>query len=127
MSTQPKAAAGEGEDITLVVSDDVTSMLEAEEERRAFTAVVSHELRNPLTAIIGHVELLREREDLPGRVPAQLEIIAHAGDRMQELVGSILEQTSHTAPEPFAPVDLRELVEASAASYSPLIAGSRQT
>ncbi|WP_061018511.1 sensor histidine kinase [Microbacterium sp. CCH5-D1] len=127
VSTQPMATAGEGEDITLVVIDDVTAMLEAEEERRAFTAVVSHELRNPLTAIIGHVELLREREDLPGRVPAQLEIIAHAGDRMQELVGSILEQTSHTAPEPFAPVDLRELVEASAASYSPLIAGSRQT
>lgn len=102
------ASAGEAEDITLVVIDDVTALLEADEERRAFNAVVSHELRNPLTAIIGHVDLLREREDLPGRVPAQLDIIAHAGERMQDLVASILQQTSRTAQEPFAPVDLRE-------------------
>lgn len=126
VSTQSMATAGEGEDITLVVIDDVTPLLEADEERRAFTAVVSHELRNPLTAIVGHVDLLRERDDLPGRVPAQLEIIANAGERMQDLVASILQQTGRTPQEPFEPVDLRGVVEASAASYAPLISGNRQ-
>lgn len=126
VSTQSMASAGEGEDITLVVIDDVTALLEADEERRAFNAVVSHELRNPLTAIIGHVDLLREREDLPGRVPAQLDIIAHAGERMQDLVASILQQTSRTAQEPFAPVDLREVVDEAAASYAPVFSGNRQ-
>ena len=126
VSTQPMASAGEGVDITLVVIDDVTALLEAEEERRAFAAVVSHELRNPLTAIVGHVDLLREREDLPDRALAQLEIIANAGDRMQDLVASILDQTRRTAQEPFEPVDLRGVVEASAASYGPLISGNRQ-
>ncbi|KAB1862237.1 sensor histidine kinase [Microbacterium algeriense] len=126
VSTQPMASAREGDRITLVVIDDVTALLEAEEERRALTAVVSHELRNPLTAIIGHVDLLRERDDLPGRVPAQLEIIANAGDRMQDLVTSILDQNGGAAQEPFEPVDLREVVEASAASYAPLISGNRQ-
>ncbi|MGH3688837.1 MAG: sensor histidine kinase [Microbacterium sp.] len=126
VSTQSMASAGEGEDITLVVIDDVTALLEVDEERRTFNAVVSHELRNPLTAIIGHVELLRERDDLPGRVPAQLDIIAHAGERMQDLVASILQQTSRAAQEPFAPVDLREVVEAAAASYAPVISGNRQ-
>ncbi|PRB16068.1 cell wall metabolism sensor histidine kinase WalK [Microbacterium sp. MYb62] len=126
VSTQSMASAGEGVDITLVVIDDVTALLEVDEERRAFNAVVSHELRNPLTAIVGHVDLLRERDDLPGRVPAQLEIIAHAGERMQDLVASILQQTSRTAQEPFESVDLRELVEAAAASYAPVISGSRQ-
>ena len=126
VSTQPMASAGEGVDITLVVIDDVTALLEADEERRAFAAVVSHELRNPLTAIIGHVDLLRERDDLPDRVPAQLEIIANAGERMQDLVSSILQQTGRTAQEPLGPVDLRGVVEASAASYGPIISGNRQ-
>lgn len=126
VSTQPMASAGEGEDLTLVIIDDVTARLEAEEERRAFTAVISHELRNPLTAIVGHVDLLRERDDLPGRVPAQLEVVAHAGERMQDLVESILTQTSTTAHEPFESVDLRGVVEASAASYEPLLSGNRQ-
>lgn len=126
VSTQPMATVGEGDDITLVVIDDVTALLEVDEERRTFNAVVSHELRNPLTAIIGHVDLLRERDDLPGRVPAQLDIIAHAGERMQDLVASILQQTSRAAQEPFAPVDLREVVEAAAASYAPVISANRQ-
>ncbi|MFK3676425.1 sensor histidine kinase [Microbacterium sp. NPDC090218] len=126
VSTEPMASVGEGDDITLVVIDDVTALLEVDEERRAFNAVVSHELRNPLTAIVGHVDLLRERDDLPGRVPAQLEIIANAGERMQDLVSSILQQTSRTAQEPFEPVDLREVVEAAAASYAPVISGNRQ-
>lgn len=127
VTTQSMATTRAGERIALVVIDDVTALLEAEEERRALTAVVSHELRNPLTAIIGHVDLLRERDDLPGKVPAQLEIIAHAGDRMQDLVASILDQSSGAAPEPLEPVDLRAIVDAAAASYAPLIAGNRQT
>lgn len=126
VTTQTVASAREGDRITLVVIDDVTPLLEAAEERRALTAIVSHELRNPLTAIVGHVDLLREREDLPGRVPAQLEVIANAGERMQELVTSMLEQTTRAAEDPFEPVDLRQVFEAAAASAAPLIVGSRQ-
>ena len=125
VTTQTVASAREGDRITLVIIDDVTPLLEAAEERRALTAIVSHELRNPLTAIVGHVDLLREREDLPGRVPAQLEVIANAGERMQELVTSMLDQT-RAAEDPFEPVDLRQVFEAAAASAAPLIAGSRQ-
>ncbi|MEW2461756.1 sensor histidine kinase [Microbacterium sp. K41] len=125
VTTQAMAGAGEGEHIALVVIDDVTALLEAAEERRALTAIVSHELRNPLTAIIGHVELLRERDDLPGRVPAQVEVIANAGERMQDLLSSMQAQT-RSSPEPFEPVDLREVVEASAASFAPLITAARQ-
>jgi PAS domain S-box-containing protein len=126
VTTQEMAGARDGEHIALVVIDDVTALLEAAEERRALAAVVSHELRNPLTAIIGHVDLLRERDDLPGRVPAQLEVIANAGERMQDLVTSMQAQTGRTSPEPFEEVDLREVVEASVASFAPLIAAGRQ-
>lgn len=126
VNTQTMATAAEGMRVSLVVIDDVTEQLAAAEERRAIAAVVSHELRNPLTAIIGHVDLLLEREDLPPRVTAQLEVIANAGDRMEDLVSSTLEATRHAPQEPFEPVDLRQVFEASAASYAPLIEGSRQ-
>lgn len=126
VSTQTMASATEGQHIALVVIDDITEMLEASEERSTLAAVVSHELRNPLTAIIGHIDLLLERDDLPPRVTAQLQIIANAGERMEDLVSNTLEQTKQAPPEPFEPVDLRQVVEASAESFAPLIAGSRQ-
>jgi signal transduction histidine kinase len=59
-------------------------------------------------------------------VPAQLEVIANAGERMQDLVTSMQAQTGRTSPEPFEEVDLREVVEASVASFAPLIAAGRQ-
>lgn len=125
VTTQTMAGPREGEHIALVVIDDVTALLEAAEERRALTAIVSHELRNPLTAIVGHVDLLRERDDLPGRVPAQLEIIANAGERMQDLVTGILEK-GRADEEPFEPVDLRAVAEAAAASSEPLVSAGRK-
>ncbi|KJQ55057.1 Sensor histidine kinase RcsC [Microbacterium sp. SA39] len=123
VSTQAIAGATEQEHIALVVIDDVTELFEAAEERRALAAVVSHELRNPLTAIIGHVDLLREREDLPARVTAQLEVIANAGERMEDLVASTLDASRQAPAEPFGAVDLREVFEAAAASFAPLVEG----
>jgi len=126
VSTRPMAAITEGLGIMLVVIDDITEILEAAEERRTLTAVVSHELRNPLTAIIGHVDLLLDREDLPPEVLVQLRVVANASERMEGLVSSNLEVTRPAREEPFEPVDLREVVEDSAASFAPVIAGSRQ-
>lgn len=126
VTTQEMAATGAGERIALVVIDDVTALLEAAEERRALAAIVSHELRNPLTAIIGHIELLRERDDLPGRVPAQIEVIANAGERMQDLVTSMQTHNGRPTQDPFEPVDLRQVVQASAASFAPQITAARQ-
>lgn len=125
VSTQTMASVVEGQHIALVVIDDVTSSVERAEERRALTAIVSHELRNPLTAIVGHVDLLLERGDLPDRVVAQLEVIANAGERMEDLVASTLHGSMPAPTEPFEPVDLRQVVEASVESYAPLISGSR--
>lgn len=126
VTTQQMAGAREGRRLVLVVIEDVTALLEAAEERRTLDAVVSHELRNPLTAIIGHVDLLLERDDLPPRATAQLEVVASAGERMQGLVTSMLEQSRRRPEEPFERVDLRPLVDAAVASASPVIVAGRQ-
>ncbi len=54
---------------TVLLSFDVTEKHDAERTRREFTANVSHELKTPLTAILGSSELLRDgmvkAEDMP--------------------------------------------------------------
>lgn len=120
VSTQPLASTSDGQRTTLVVIDDITALREAAEERRTFAAIVSHELRNPLTAIIGHVDLLRERDDLPAQVLDQLEVIANAGDRMERLVAGALDDTRPDTAVLSEPVDLRQVVDAAVASYCPI-------
>jgi signal transduction histidine kinase len=55
-----------------------------------FTADASHELRTPLTVINGASELLLENRELPERARRQLERIARAGERMSQMLESLL-------------------------------------
>lgn len=55
-----------------------------------FTADASHELRTPLTVINGASELLLENPDLPDRARRQIERIARAGERMSQMLESLL-------------------------------------
>lgn len=120
VSTQPLAGRSDARRTTLVIIDDVTDALEAAEERRTVSAIVSHELRNPLTAIIGHVDLMLDRDDLPAEVVGQLAVVANAGERMLRLVSTALDE-SRPAPAALSePVDLRQLVDASVASFLPI-------
>ena len=70
----------------------VTELAEAERLKRSFLMSVSHELRTPMTAIRGHVEALREgivRE--PEQVRSSLDIVAAETDRLERLVGDVLD------------------------------------
>jgi signal transduction histidine kinase len=70
----------------------VVELAEAEKLKRSFLMSVSHELRTPLTAIRGHVEALREGivtdEE---QVRAPLYIVAAETDRLERLVGDVLD------------------------------------
>lgn len=50
-----------------------------------FASIVSHDLRNPLNVIGGHLELVRDETD-----SEYLDEIEHAHDHMQELIGDLL-------------------------------------
>ncbi|WP_336645821.1 sensor histidine kinase [Microbacterium sp. USHLN186] len=125
VTTQPIASVDEDGETTLLIIDDITEQLEAGEERRKVAAIVSHELRNPLTAILGHVDLLLDRDDLPERVRRQLETVANASERMQRLVTSALESTRPTVrPER---VDLSVLARAAVELFLPTAAAKNLT
>jgi signal transduction histidine kinase len=70
----------------------VDRLAEAEKLKRSFLMSVSHELRTPLTAIRGHVEALREGIVTdPEQVGASLDVIAAEADRLERLVGDVLD------------------------------------
>ena len=63
-----------------------------EELRRQIGTILNHDIRTPLSALIGHTELLREQVDeLPRDVAISLGAIERAGWRLHEMVGSVVE------------------------------------
>ena len=78
---------------------------------------LTHELKNPLTAILGHTELLGEALAEHGGSSASVKSVATAVQRMQDLIGNllVLGRVQHEHPAlPDAHVDLGELVHEAA-------------
>jgi two-component system phosphate regulon sensor histidine kinase PhoR len=98
----------------LLVAQDVTDRLMAEQIRKDFVANVSHELRTPLTVISGFVENMQIAEDqIPPQWEKPLELIAEQAERMRSIVEDLLllarlEGTAVRAPA--TRVDIAELV-----------------
>lgn len=83
--------AGEGEKGVLVSFEDRTDFEVASQMRRDFVANVSHELKTPLTALIGFVETLRgAARDDPKARERFLEIMEREAGRMSRLVSDLL-------------------------------------
>ncbi len=57
------------------------------------TSGVAHELRNPLTSVLGFAQLLRQRTDLPEGARGQLERIWSEARRCDHIVNSLLKFT----------------------------------
>ncbi|TNC71948.1 ATP-binding protein [Rubellimicrobium roseum] len=112
----------------IVTFEDVTAVEEAGTIRRDFVANVSHELRSPLTALLGFVETLRgpARDDAAAR-ERFLGIILREAQRMARLVDDLLSLSRVEAEErrrPTERVDLRALAASVAATLEPVAAQS---
>lgn len=80
--------------VATLVLDDVTSAKKAEQMRSDFVANVSHELRSPLTALIGFIETLRgpASDDIDARARF-LNIMHRESQRMARLIDDLLSLT----------------------------------
>jgi signal transduction histidine kinase len=88
----PRAGADEIGELAARFEQMARRLGEAEVQERNFLMSVSHELRTPLTAIHGHVDVLREGiADDPEARARSLEVIAHETNRLERLVGDVLD------------------------------------
>lgn len=75
----------------LIVINDVTQIRKLEVTRRDFVANASHELKTPVTAIMGSIETLREGAiDNPQDAERFLDIMARQADYLQSIIEDLL-------------------------------------
>lgn len=75
----------------LVVLNDITNLKHLDNLKRDLVANVSHELKTPITAIKGFIELLQEGEiDKPKNARRFFEIISNHTDRLNAIVEDLL-------------------------------------
>ena len=73
-------------------------------------AGVAHELNNPLTAILGVTELLRERQGFDESTKRQLDLTHRQARRAARIVQNLLEFSRPASPQK-QPIDVSSLVE----------------
>jgi len=110
----------------LVSFEDVTHLEQAGQMRRDFVANVSHELRSPLTALLGFIETLRgpARDDAGAR-ERFLATMQVEAERMERLVRDLLSLSRVEAQErvrPTEPVDLGRAIGTVLHALAPLAA-----
>lgn len=78
-------------DLALVLFRDVSAEKEAERLKGEFLASVSHELKTPLTAILGFTELLLGGEHSPDELRSFLNNIHYSTQRLADRVNNLLD------------------------------------
>jgi len=96
----PAKEAGPAVPALILVFHDVTALRKLERMRIDFIANVSHELKSPLTSIIGFVETLRYGAiNEPAKALEFLEIIHRQTRRLDRLVADLVELSTIEAPD----------------------------
>ena len=88
-----------GSNRKLLLARDVTRLHHLEQMRKDFVANVSHELRSPLTVIVGYLETLRDDSGLDETVRRPLEQMWEQSQRMCFIVEDLL-RLSHIENQP---------------------------
>jgi signal transduction histidine kinase len=95
-------------ELTLAFNSMLDRLQSAFEAQRRFVSNASHELRNPMTAIIGEAEVLLARERTPAEYRAAVQIIQTEAERLERLTNDLLSlatsdsMTQLSAPQPVA-------------------------
>mgnify|MGYP002778686448 CR=1 FL=1 len=121
----PKAN-DEMRELSVTVNNMLDRLQESFETQRRFTADASHELRTPVTAIVGHANYLLRRTKPSEEQVDSLTVIRREAERMAKLVNDLLELARADAG--FAikrePMNIIEVVEAAHKAIAPVATGT---
>ncbi len=105
----------------LVMSYDMTQVRQLEKMQQDFVSNVSHELKTPVTSLIGFTEtLLDGAKDDPETTTAFLQIMEKDAKRLQALIQDIIQLSKgqQALDDPVQPVFLYELLKQIAENYA---------
>ena len=80
-----------GPEQTLLLIRDVSQRVKIERVRRDFVANASHELRSPLTVIMGYLDALAEDDRIPEPWQQPIRVMQNQSVRMRRLVEDLLQ------------------------------------
>jgi signal transduction histidine kinase len=84
-----RAARADSEQAQRLLEAQNERLLEADRMKDEFVALISHDLRTPLTSIIGYVELTLD-EELADDTRSYLEVVSRSSQRLLRLVDDLL-------------------------------------
>jgi len=128
LSVRVEALAPDGERMAIVAVHDVTAIKRTDQMRTDFIANASHELKTPITTLLGFIETLQgptgEKEEERERF---LAIMGHQATRMARLVQDLLsltriELSEHASPS--AQVEIGVLLHGVIESLEPKVAAA---
>jgi PAS domain S-box-containing protein len=106
---------------SVLIARDVTDIAAAQRDRERLTAIASHEMRHPLSAILGNAELALDNDDLSDTTRDRMEIIHTSSEQLLQLIAG-LRADAKTSPDRRAvergPVDLKPVIVGSVDSFA---------
>ena len=116
----PAVADDEVGELTTVLNEMLAALERAREAERRFLADASHELRTPVSALLGNAEYVANH----GATPEALADLRADAARLARLVDDLLVlERAETSSAPDEPVDLRELVRLESAGRERVVVG----
>lgn len=106
---------------TRQLADALAAVRRSNDDLAGFAARVSHDLRNPLTAILGYAELTEQDEAVTAGAARYFRIIKGSAGRMLATVEEVLEFSRVGATLTRQRVSLADAVEAVRQDLSPLV------
>lgn len=97
----------------LLLAQDVTDIRKAEAMRRDFVANVSHEMRTPLTVMMGFLETVQTLKLDEKQKDQYLDLMMVQGKRMKSLVEDLLTLANleaNSQPAPIVPVSMKAVL-----------------
>jgi len=94
---QQAASGGSPEHMAAIAMQDISALKEAERLKDEFVALVSHELKNPLTSIKGYTQLLRAQLEAQDGVSLSeqermcLNVVEEEADRLSALASDVID------------------------------------
>jgi signal transduction histidine kinase len=97
------------EDLGRAFNDLLAGLRESLERQRRFTGDASHQLRTPLTALLGKVDVALRKDRSPAEYQQVLAVVRRRGEQLQQIIESLLFLARAEAASPLPDTEVFDL------------------